>query len=492
MSIALYRKYRSRSLKDIVGQSHVTEVLTNAIKQGRVSHAYLFTGPRGVGKTSIARILAHEINNLPYTEDTNHVDIVEIDAASNNGVDHIRDLRDRVQLAPMSANKKVYIIDEVHMLSKPAFNALLKTLEEPPEHVVFILATTDVDKLPDTIISRTQRHAFRRASIEDLEKNLTVVAKKENLKITPEAITLIAQHSDGSYRDSLSLLDQIANLASGDKAISRDDVEHNLGLASQDVITSLVEAARIRDITAIQTQLADLESRGIQSRVVTKQLITYIAAYAVSESELLPLLDALLDVEHSPLPEIKLLTVLASFRAPKVISISKAITATPILNVSATIPELEKKAVQKKPKDNLIEKPVDPEEDTTTFEAKTEPQSKIPKSAAKQRLSVTIVDDPDWNTLLEAVKVMSVPLHSVLKKCAMETTGTDVTIYAKNRLFKNKLDNPRFKGVIIEALNQQYEAEWEIAAIATATPPKDSQVAQVAAIMEGGEEVALE
>ena len=151
MSQALYRKYRSKKLSEIVGQAHITRLLERALKRGAVAHAYLLTGPRGVGKTSIARILAHEINDLPYTDESTHLDIIEIDAASNNSVEDIRDLRDKVQIAPVSAPKKVYIIDEVHMLSKSAFNALLKTLEEPPDHVVFILATTDADKLPAKI-----------------------------------------------------------------------------------------------------------------------------------------------------------------------------------------------------------------------------------------------------------------------------------------------------------------------------------------------------
>src|SRR3954469_978365 len=163
MEQALYRKYRPRGFDDAVGQPHITTTLARAIKAGKLSHAYLFTGPRGVGKTSIARILAHEINELPYTDESIHLDIIEIDAASNRRIDEIRDLRDKVHIAPTSAKYKVYIIDEVHMLTKEAFNALLKTLEEPPEHVIFILATTEVHKLPETIISRTQRFSFKPA-----------------------------------------------------------------------------------------------------------------------------------------------------------------------------------------------------------------------------------------------------------------------------------------------------------------------------------------
>ncbi|MGB2686975.1 MAG: DNA polymerase III subunit gamma/tau, partial [Candidatus Saccharimonas aalborgensis] len=209
MGQALYRKYRSRSLDEIIGQSHITTILKRAIDANRIAHAYLLTGPKGVGKTSIARILAHEINKLPYSDESSHLDIVEIDAASNNSVEDIRDLRERVQIAPSSAEKKIYIIDEVHMLSKSAFNALLKTLEEPPEHVVFILATTDVDKLPATILSRVQRFNFRAAIPADNAKHLRTIADAEGIAIDDDALSLIAERSDGSFRNSVSLLDQL-------------------------------------------------------------------------------------------------------------------------------------------------------------------------------------------------------------------------------------------------------------------------------------------
>src|SRR3989344_8571392 len=181
MGQALYRKNRPKKLDEVLGQDHIVTTLKRALKTGKISHAYLFTGPRGVGKTSVARILAHEVNKLPYTEDSAHIDIIEIDAASNRRIDEIRDLRDKVHILPTSATYKVYIIDEVHMLTKEAFNALLKTLEEPPKHVIFILATTEAHKLPETIISRTQRFSFKPIAEKQAVERLRQVAKNEKI-----------------------------------------------------------------------------------------------------------------------------------------------------------------------------------------------------------------------------------------------------------------------------------------------------------------------
>src|SRR5438309_4013586 len=211
MGQALYRKYRSKNFGEVVGQDHIVNTLSKAIQSGRISHAYLFTGPRGVGKTSVARILAHEINKLPYTDDSAYLDIIEIDAASNRRIDEIRDLREKVYAAPANADFKVYIIDEVHMLTREAFNALLKTLEEPPAHVVFILATTDAHKLPETIISRTQRFTFRPVAKAMVAELLGTIARAEDIAADQEALELLAEHGEGSIRDSISLLDQARN-----------------------------------------------------------------------------------------------------------------------------------------------------------------------------------------------------------------------------------------------------------------------------------------
>ena len=183
MGQALYRKYRSKSFSEVIGQEPITDTLSKALKSDRISHAYLLTGPKGVGKTSVARIIAHEVNKLPYKGEAMHLDIIEIDAASNRRIDEIRDIREKVHIAPTSAKYKVYIIDEVHMLTKEAFNALLKTLEEPPEHCIFILATTEAHKLPETIISRTQRFNFKPVEKDKAISRLKSIAKMEKIDI---------------------------------------------------------------------------------------------------------------------------------------------------------------------------------------------------------------------------------------------------------------------------------------------------------------------
>lgn len=239
MGQALYRQYRSKSFDEVLGQEHITKTLQTAVKSGRLAHAYLFTGPRGVGKTSVARILAHEVNGLKYPNDTAQLDIIEIDAASNRRIDEIRDLRDRVHIAPTSSRYKVYIIDEVHMLTKEAFNALLKTLEEPPAHCIFILATTEAHKVPETIVSRTQKYTFKPVGKKTISDRLTEIAKSEKVEITKEAIELLAEHGEGSFRDSISMLDQLGS--SGQK-VDAELVRSILGLPQEQQIDSLLQA----------------------------------------------------------------------------------------------------------------------------------------------------------------------------------------------------------------------------------------------------------
>ncbi|WP_283111586.1 DNA polymerase III subunit gamma/tau [Lactobacillus gallinarum] len=282
---ALYRKWRPRTFDSVIGQESITDTLKNAIKRGKVSHAFLFAGPRGTGKTSCAKIFAKALNctNLqdgePCNECANCIaadkgsmpDIMEIDAASNNGVDEIREIRDKVKYAPTEGKYKVYIIDEVHMLSMGAFNALLKTLEEPPEHVVFILATTELQKVPATIISRTQRYNFKRISKDDLEKRMKYILDQENIKYEDKALAVIAQVADGGMRDALSILDQL--LSYEKESVNYQDTLEITGFAAKEniekILLALLEQNPESALKLAQTELA----QGASSKNILDELI---------------------------------------------------------------------------------------------------------------------------------------------------------------------------------------------------------------------------
>ncbi len=289
----LARKYRPQTLDDLIGQDALVRTLRNALQQGRVAHAFVLTGVRGVGKTTTARIIARGLNCLgpdgnggptvnpcgtcvncrAITEDR-HVDVLEMDAASRTGVDDIRDIIEGVQYRPVSARYKIYIIDEVHMLSRNAFNALLKTLEEPPEHVKFVFATTEIRKVPITVLSRCQRFDLRRIDVADLSGLLERICGLESVKAEPEALRLIATAADGSARDGLSLLDQAMALASG--PVTASLVQDMLGLADRTEIFTLFSGLMTGRITEVLTQLRALHNRGADPLVITRDLLDAI------------------------------------------------------------------------------------------------------------------------------------------------------------------------------------------------------------------------
>ncbi len=473
MSKALYRKYRSKSLADIVGQSHITDILARSLKEGRVAHAYLFTGPRGVGKTSVARILAHEINQLPYSDDSTHLDIIEIDAASNNGVDDIRDLRDKVQLAPVSAAKKVYIIDEVHMLSKAAFNALLKTLEEPPEHVVFILATTDADKLPATIVSRTQRFGFRTIPSGDAVRHLRFIADQENLTVTDEALELIAAHGDGSFRDSISLLDQLRSVG-GKAGITRELVEASLGLPPADLVEQIIDAYEAKDLGTLVQLLDRAERAGVQASALTAQLIRAIRTRLAEKPQFMQLLDSLLEVQASSHPAIKLLTVLGASANTKVKTAALAspapVISAPPAALKRQTPKAKKEPTQGEPKDT----------------------SPAPAAALSDQTVREVTSVIDWDKVIEYTRANHVAMYTVLSKCAHELSGSTLTIYTGNSFYKKKLDDVKYKTALAASLAEIGMGNPTIEIVGSAPPPKDAVAAAVAAVMGGGPEIILE
>ena len=286
--VPLYRKWRSQNFDEIVGQEFIVQTLRNAISSSRVSHAYLFSGPRGTGKTSTARIFAKALNcktgptpnpcgkcdQCEKIKNGHAVDVIEIDAASNRGIDEIRDLREKVRYTPVEGNYKVYIIDEVHMLTPEAFNALLKTLEEPPSHVIFILATTEPQKVPVTIASRCQRHDFRRLSNQEVIGQLTKIAEAEKIKLEDDAASLIARNSEGSLRDAISLFDQLISLSG--KSIRHDDVVAVLGTANADLIFEFGAALGAGDMAKLFELINRLAAEGKSIPQVTREILMHL------------------------------------------------------------------------------------------------------------------------------------------------------------------------------------------------------------------------
>jgi len=296
MHLALARKYRPQNFLELIGQDPIVKTLNNAITNDRLHHAYLFSGVRGIGKTSLARILAKSINcangptitpcqeceNCQSITAGNNLDVIEIDGASNNLVDDVRELREQVKYVPQNSVYKIIIIDEVHMLSNSAFNALLKTLEEPPKHVKFIFATTEPHKIPMTILSRCQKYDFRKITPTLLKKHLKNIADKEKISIDDAALFLIASCSQGSVRDGLSLLDQIQSL--GEKEITEDNVRENLGLAERVIVQQCFEKIITEDLEQSLNSLSEIDERGLDLKLFSEDLLHYFRHLILFES----------------------------------------------------------------------------------------------------------------------------------------------------------------------------------------------------------------
>ena len=480
MSQALYRKYRSRSLDEVLGQDHVTSILHRALEQGKIAHAYLLTGPRGVGKTSVARILAHEINHLPYDDDSSNLDIIEIDAASNNGVDDIRALREKAQVAPVSAPKKVYIIDEVHMLSKSAFNALLKTLEEPPEHVVFILATTDADRLPATILSRVQQFFFRPIPTEIMTRQLMNIAKKEGFAIEEDAARLIAERSRGGFRDGISMLDQLSILATSDRPLTANMVTEYLGLSDATMLGNLLDSYPSDDNEKVLNIFQELENSGANSVIVSHQLLSIARNRLRKNPNLIGLVQQLIEVDRHPHPDLKLLTIFMNSNSQP--------TEKPVATKKDTTQATPQKPAEKPT-------PIKPAESAKPTEKPIEKEEKPAEPAKKPVAKPKKTDAPlelNWEKVIERAKEKSLGLASLLQKSQWSFDGEKLTIYAGSAFYKKKLDDAKNKPLISEIISEETAMDLEIDIIGEKKPPEDEKLAEIAELMGGGEEVKLE
>lgn len=417
MGLALYRKYRSKSFDDVVGQDHITRTLKKSVDNETFSHAYLLTGLRGVGKTSIARIFAAYVNGISYEESENNPDIIEIDAASNRKIDEIRDLREKVNIAPTSLKFKVYIIDEVHMLTREAFNALLKTLEEPPRHCILILATTDYHKLPETIISRCIRFSFKSISDKDITERLVKIAGKEKITIDNEALQTISKNSSGSMRDAITILDQARNIT--DK-ITASDIETLLGLANTAYVKRLYESVEAKSSKDIVQILEEIKNSGANPQQVISQFTRHIRNKIISGQNSVDLL--------------KLLT--------EIIKINEYSDKWLVFEVY-----LLKYAVsQKKPAgtDNQIH-PIPASTEDLKAELDDEPGQKTKEIKSNTDL---------WQKVLEELKKTNSTLYGVARMAEVSTNGSMLELKLKFNFHKKQLDIKRNQAKIVEIINK--------------------------------------
>ena len=480
MSQALYRKYRPRTVDEIVGQKSVITALSNALANDSLSHAYLFTGPRGVGKTSIARIFAHTINSMPYTDDSLPVDIIEIDAASNRGIDEVRDLRDKVRIALAVGPYKIYIIDEVHMLTSHAFNALLKTLEEPPKHVIFILATTESHKLPETILSRTQRYNFKLANPEDTVAHLHKVAEAENITIDNDALLMIASASGGSMRDALSLLDHARHLG---ETITLEDVRTHIGIPSQESVKKVLSALQDNDPASMFDELDTAISNGVTAVSFAATAITYITQLIQQGSLELPLpvatvlLQGLVEVESSTQQETRLQLALLS---------ALPLTKTPTQPRTTQRPESHTSQTHPATTTNNVDTQLQDLHTTKDLPKSVDTPAEPSRPEQPQNNTTVTLDEEQWSHVLNTIRTSHNTLYSVLRMARVDWSQVPQHILQLEFAFpfhQKRMNDAKNKAIISQTLEDlgitNYSIKCEISAKTTKPNKLENEIAAI-------------
>ena len=511
----LYRKHRPTLFSEISGQSHIVQTLCNAIKNDRIGQAYLFTGSRGIGKTTLARIFSKTVNCLkpikktgkistePCNKCTNclaimnnkTIDINEIDAASHTGVDNIRQLKENINLTPSLLKYKIYIIDEVHMLSIGAFNALLKTLEEPPAHAIFILATTEFHKIPETIVSRCQRFNFNRLTQKQIIERLKQIAKKEKVKIDDLALEIIATEAEGGMRDAESILNQIISLE--DKNITGEEVNQILGISPQNNIIEFIEKLLNDDIKNILKQIENLQNEGVYLVNFNKTILSVLRSLIIHKinpdinkeksifspenskkldklsttndiSDLVLAIDllqkSLVNSKNNPIPQLPLELAVIEFHLHK--NKNQTIASLPLQSIS------QKASTQKAPSSEIKKSEKINQKSTKSSKEKST-KKKIEtneKSTKTEKTALTKISPKDfqlilnsWSDILENIKRQSHSIHACLKSCAPTGINNGIFYIKTNYSFhKNKLNENKNKLTIAEIIGKLTQCKIKV------------------------------
>ena len=484
MTKALYRKYRPLKLADVVGQDDTIRQLQTQLTNQKISHGYLFVGARGCGKTSVARIFAHEINHFDYQLEDNYVDIIEIDAAVFTMVENIRELRDKAMLAPTTGKYKVYIIDEIHMLSKNAFNALLKILEEPPEHIVFIFATTNPEKIPATILSRVQIFHFKLADKSVMQPFLEGICQKEGINIEKDALSLLIEQGGGSFRDSLSILDQLSNLhADKSTLITTEEVSSALGVPKQVLIEELLASYEQENIDQIRSLIEELINQGNKAEGIAASIIKAIVQnptaknlhlieklYAVNGEFASAKLIVALILDHfkaapitisaPPAPQIQAAKTQANTQTPEAVS-AQATTKTSIavespITESQTPVEAEKQAkpsINPEIRERLVK--ISKSKLTEKIQERAEIQNQQVQAEAMTIPEAVVSGSGDFSAkgFLENIKNIAETLFVPLNKSYFAYKTDHLEIYPSAKVWFNILNSKNNLEVLKTAIN---------------------------------------
>lgn len=515
MTQALYRKWRPRRWEAVVGQDHVIQTLRNAVKGDRVAHAYLFAGPRGTGKTTTARLLAKAVNCLDSdlaerpcdrcehcqaVNEGRFLDLIEIDAASNTSVDDVRDLREKINFSPNQGRYKVYVVDEVHMLSTAAFNALLKTLEEPPSHAIFILATTEVHKVPATVVSRCQRHEFRRIPVKEIVEYLEQLASKEGLNATREALTLIARQSTGSLRDAISLLDQLASIG---QEITLDLVHSVLGTAPGqaviEVVDAIAECQPGKGIEMIHTAL----DAGSDPRQFARQIVEYLRNLLLFKVGELEPLDLPADLLREMKEQVERFTSIQLIR--DIGLFNRAATDTrgawqPSLPLEMAVIEACQRDVKTNPEaPPATQAPITKSTQASISETAQQQREALSEDTGQENQATQTLNK-NWQTILSLVRQKSPNTYGLLNSCRTRfVSGNEVILGFASDILKNQMSKKENLALVQSVVSQVMQQELTVRCVInlarrTEIPPGVDDDGMVAAALRdlGGEIVDIQ